>query len=466
MSAPRLGEMGADNMSLHARVVLSIALVFLVGMSGGAGLAGWHARRSIGLEVGAGLARGQQTLRRAFDGVSRSDHPARDLEQMVATFDGDRHVRALLLSDDGRVVAASRPFAPSRAAPRWFSRFMQTSLAPVRVATPAEVRGFSAIVLQSAPVSDVGDVWLEFSDVAGSLAVVCVLGFGLIYLTIGRALRPLQDISESFVLIGSGDYRARVRERGPSELSRLARGFNSMAGRLAAMETRNRVLEDQLLTLQEEERADLARDLHDEIGPYLFAVNVDAAMVGQLAHDRRLSEIPDRLASIQEAVAHMQSQVRDILGRLRPTRAVELGLNAAIDDMVAFWRARHGDIAFDVRLLEDEGLADEAQKETIYRVVQESLNNAVRHGRPTRIEVDVSLAPSGEIVTRISDNGAARMKPPNPSRHGQSGFGLIGMRERVTASGGAVSIDRGDPNGGWTVVARLPSIGRSPVASV
>jgi two-component system, NarL family, sensor histidine kinase UhpB len=449
-------------MSLRARVVLSVALVFLIGAGGGAGLAGWHARQAIDQELRAGLFGGQQTLRRAFDGLDRSDHPARDLAQMVAAFDGDRHVRALLLSDQGRVVAASQPFASGRLAPDWFDRLMRGDLAPVRVTTPHGVAGFSAIVLQSVPANDVGDVWLEFSDVAGSLAVVCALGFALVYLTIGRALQPLRDVSESFLRIGSGDYGARVRERGPPELSHLARGFNGMAARLAAMETRNRALEEQLLTLQDEERADLARDLHDEIGPYLFAVNVDAAMVGQLAQDRRLEEIPDRLASIQAAVGHMQSHVRDILGRLRPTRAVELGLNAAIDDMVRFWRDRRGDIAFDVRLIEDESLIDEAQKETIYRVVQESLNNAVRHGRPDRIEVAVSQDASGQTITRISDNGAVKPISSKRERLAQSGFGLIGMRERVAASGGVLSIDHGTPGQGWTVIARLPATAARP----
>jgi len=148
--------------------------------------------------------------------------------------------------------------------------------------------------------------------------------------------------------------------------------------------------------------------------------------------------------------------VRDILGRLRPTRAVELGLNAAIDDMVAFWRARHGDITFEVHLLEDETLLDEAQKETVYRVVQESLNNAVRHGRPNRIEVAVSPGAAGEVITRISDNGSAKTQPADPGRFDQSGFGLIGMRERVAASGGSLSTGRDAPDGGWSVVARLP----------
>jgi two-component system sensor histidine kinase UhpB len=444
-------------MSLRARVVLSIALVFLSGAGGGAGLAGWHARQSIGQELRAGLAGGQQTLRRAFESLPRSDHPARDLRQLVATFDGDRHVRALLLSDKGAIVATSQPFASGRTVPGWFDRFMRASLTPIFVSTPPEVRGFSAIVLQSVPANDVGDVWQEFSDVALALVVVCGLGFGLIYFTIGQALRPLRDLSDSFLRIGSGDYGARVRERGPPELSHLARGFNSMAGRLAAMEKRNRTLEEQLLTLQDEERADLARDLHDEIGPYLFAVNVDAATVGQLVQDHRPEDIPDRVASIQAAVGHMQSHVKEILGRLRPPRAVELGLNAAIDDLVTFWRGRHDDIAFDVRLLEDESLIDEAQKETIYRVVQEGLNNAVRHGGPTRIEVDVRQGADGMVAARIADDGASRTRAAPGERTEQSGFGLIGMRERVAASGGALTIDKGAAGEGWTVTAHLPS---------
>jgi two-component system sensor histidine kinase UhpB len=447
-------------MSLRARVVLSIALVFLLGAGGGAGLAGWHARRSIDQELRAGLASGQQTLTRAFGGLAQSDRPSRDLVQLVAAFDGDRHVQAVLVTSRGRVAATSQPFQPDRRAPAWFERFMRTRLDAVRAPTPPGVAGFSAIVLRSAPASDVADVWLEFSDVALALALVCVFGFGLVYLSIGRALRPLRDIADSFVLIGSGDYGARVRERGPPELSHLARGFNSMAGRLAAMETRNRALEEQLLTLQDEERADLARDLHDEIGPYLFAVNVDAAVVGQLAQDRRLDEIPERLSSIQAAIGHMQSQVRDILGRLRPTRAVELGLNAAIDDMVAFWRGRHADIAFDVRLLEDESVVDEAQKETIYRVVQESLSNAVRHGRPGRIEVAISRGSAGEVITRIADDG--RPKSATAPGSDQSGFGLIGMRERVAASGGTLSVDRGGGAEGWTIIARLPAATPAP----
>jgi signal transduction histidine kinase len=94
-------------------------------------------------------------------------------------------------------------------------------------------------------------------------------------------------------------------------------------------------------------------------------------------------------------------------------------------------------------------------------VIQESLNNAVRHGRPGRISVAMSLGAEGEVITRISDDGAAT-KPADPARLDQSGFGLIGMRERVTASGGSLSIDQDGPDGGWSVVARVPATAPAP----
>jgi two-component system sensor histidine kinase UhpB len=144
--------------------------------------------------------------------------------------------------------------------------------------------------------------------------------------------------------------------------------------------------------------------------------------------------------------------VRDILGRLRPTELIELGLNAAIDELVAFWSARQPGIAFSVRVPDDEALplADEI-RETIYRVIQEALNNAVRHGRPGRIEIVVARTEDGDILAQVTDDGAPSGKPQGV------GFGLRGMRERVAAAGGRLTIGRGLDGGGrgWSVAALL-----------
>ena len=436
-------------MSLRVRVVAAIALVLLLGAVAGVGVAGWQARQALREELTAALTGGRQTVASAFEDLPRSDHPARDLRQLVDTFDGNRHLAAALKDDRGDVIVASR-LTPAMAAPAWFGALLRTPAPVERIAAP--VAGRETIVLTPVFANDVGALWAEFVDLAVVLAVSLAIGSAVVWLTVGRALRPLADFSAAFVRIGSGDYGAKVREEGPQELTRLGRGVNDMARRLGAIEARNRGLEEQLRTLQDEERADLARDLHDEIGPHLFAANVDAAMARRLIDEGRPDQALEQLVAIQAAVGHMQALVRDILGRLRPTELIELGLTAAIGELVAFWRARHPSVRFAVRTPPDEADIDEPLRETAYRVIQESLNNAVRHGRPERIDIDVTVAPDGEVTVCVADDGAPSGRPDG------AGYGLIGMRERVAAARGELIVTRGEA-GGWTVIARLPAGG-------
>ncbi len=435
-------------MSLRARVLAGIALVLAVSLVVGVACALWVGRLSLRDELGAGIVGGRQTIEAAFVETPRPTGSA--LRQLVATFDGNRHVSAALIALDGRVAIASRPFATAHAAPGWFRALLDPKLPPVTIALPAASAQYANVRLTSAPEDDVSDVWLQFCNVAAIVAIACAAAYGLIYVTIGRALRPLKQLSSGFTRVGAGDYRVRIEESGPPEVSSLANAFNAMAADLSAMQSKNRALEDQLTRLQDEERADLARDLHDEIGPHLFAVNVDASMVAQLAAAGRNGEIDDQVKSIQRGVAHMQKLVRDILGRLRPTPVTELGFAAAIDDLVAFWRVRQPEVRFDVMtgLAEDE--LSEATVETLYRVVQEGLSNAVRHGRPSRVEVFVGSGEDDDVVARVRDDGAGQ-----PAAGGKPGFGLSGMRERVQALGGTLAVERG-AGCGWTVTARVP----------
>jgi two-component system sensor histidine kinase UhpB len=454
--APKAPQEADENrMSLRARVLIAFALVLAISLAVGVGFSGWEARQSLRDELTAGMLGGRQTIDSAF---AQAKPTAGDLTQLIATFDGNRHVSAALIAPDGRVAVASRPFATAHAAPGWFRALLDPRIAATTIALPSPTAAYAAIRLTSAPEDDVGDAWLQFCNVLAVAALACASAFGLIYLTIGRALRPLKDLSSGFSRVGAGDYRVRVAESGPSEVAGLARAFNGMAADLAAMQGRNRALEDQLTRLQDEERADLARDLHDEIGPHLFAVNVDASMIGQLAAAGRTVEIAPQVQAIQRGVAHMQKLVRDILGRLRPTAVTELGFEAAVGDLVAFWRERAPDIAFDLEIgLDEAGLSD-ATLETLYRVVQEALSNAIRHARPGRVEIFVGPDGAGQLVARVRDDGAGA----SPAAE-KMGFGLPGMRERVEALGGALSVDR-DAERGWCVTAALPAERRAAAA--
>lgn len=433
-------------MSLRLRVLAAIALVVAPGAAAGLVFAGWLSRQTLRAELQAAMDGGRQTVSRAFDDLPRSDQPDRHLRQLIATFDGNRHLSAALYDPRGVLVEASRPPVPAHGAPSWFTALLDPRLAERRVGAP----GGSSIVLTPAPQNDVGDAWLQFGDALAVLGVVGLVGAVLVYVTIGRALRPLRELSGAFGRVGSGDYDARVEESGPAELVRLARRFNGMASDLSAMRRRTRLLEEQILKLQDEERAELARDLHDEIGPHLFAVNIDAAMLGQSLAAGREQEAAQRVRAIQAAVGHMQRQVRDILSRLRPAQLVELGLDAAIGELVQFWRARRPDIAFSVELAVDEAALPDSVQETVYRIIQEGLSNAVRHGQPGRIEIAVRAGEAGDVTVRVADDGIGRRGPVV-----ESGFGLVGMRERVEAVGGSLSIQPG-ASGGWSILARAP----------
>ena len=213
-----------------------------------------------------------------------------------------------------------------------------------------------------------------------------------------------------------------------------------MAERLAEIDERNRALEAQLLTIQDEERAEIARDLHDEIGPHLFAVALDADMIGQMHKQGETQAIPDQVRSIQSAVSYMQRQVRELIARLRPTRAAELGLEAAIGDLVTFWQARQPEVEFVSELDGADTYVPEPLRDVIYRVVQEFVANALRHAQTTRLSI---------AVTRTSDRGYCHRSEPRRVRNRRPtdlpGLGLVSMRERVQAAGGSLAYRPSEP---------------------
>jgi two-component system sensor histidine kinase UhpB len=334
---------------------------------------------------------------------------------------------------------------PRKAAPSWFAGSLRSDLQPVNVKVP--VGAGDVLTLRPEPTNDIAALWSATVDAAGVFIIAAALGLTLIYWVIGRALAPLADLSRGLGAIGASGYRERVREEGPPELRSLQVGFNAMAERLAEIDERNRGLEAQLLTIQDEERAEIARDLHDEIGPHLFAVALDADMIGRSASAGDTRTIEDQVRSIQSAVSHVQRQVRELIARLRPTRAAELGLEAAVGDLVSFWQARQPDLRFVTQLDEADVHVPEPLRDVIYRVVQESVANAVRHAETKQLSIAVTRE-SKRVAVAVENHGV-----PKPSKSELPGLGLASMRERVHAAGGALSIDR--RNEGWTVLAEF-----------
>ena len=442
-------------MPLRVRLIALIGLVLLASLACGSVLVGWHAASSVRTELRAALDVGANTIRNGLAELVRTNDRSDELRHLVSTFNGNRHVRATLLDARDQPLAASALFVPTQQVPAWFRRLIGREPGAVRLPVSPAGEGGGAILLQADPINEIGEVWAESRDAVLVLAGFALLSALLICAVIGRALRPLENLSSAFEQIGKGDYHGRVPERGPPELTRLADGFNLMTQRLATVAAQNRRLNERLLTLQAEERADLARDLHDEIGPLLFAVDMTAATIERLAGSDRAGDIPTHVRSIHDAVGRVQRHVRAILGRLRPISAV--GLETAIGRLTAFWQSRRPDIAFAVDVSVDEDRIGDDLKDTIYRVVQEGVSNAIRHGKPARVAIAVAHGDADAIRVEVTDDGIG-MATDEMTVRGPAQLGLVGMRERVMAMAGSLSIEQGLEGRGLALVASLPCL--------
>jgi two-component system sensor histidine kinase UhpB len=448
-------------MSLRLRLIVLVTVVLVLSLALGSLIAFFNASRSVRTEMRSALQVGRQTIENAEDDLAASPDPRHDLGNLVASFKGNRHVRVALSGAAGAQAAPVVERSPFGQAPPWFVRLIGVAPASERVPIALAGRPYATVDIQTDPNNEILEVWNQFGDSMIVLALFCGQTVILIYLSIGRALRPLDRLGAALEQVGHGAYRTRLEGRLAPELSRLRDSFNRMAERLAAVDADNRRLNARLLTLQEEERGELARDLHDEVSPFLFAINIDIANLSRLLREGRAAEAPPHLESIAEAVGHLQSEVRSMLGRLRPPGLAEFGLGEAVRSMVGFWRRRHPGIDFEVAIAPDCDRLGTLIGTTAYRIVQECVSNSVRHGNPARIEVRIERLPAdrgegGEVQLDVSDDGCGMGESTG------AGLGLTGIAERVEATGGRLTLSN-RPGGGLSLSAVLPC-GPRPLA--
>ncbi|HTT98849.1 MAG TPA: histidine kinase [Rhizomicrobium sp.] len=430
-------------MSLKLRLTVSIAISFLLALLLGGGLAVLRAKQSVQTEMQAALQSGADIVADAPKSTPS------DLANIVRSFDGVRHLRVTLRNPAGQVVARSRLAGPPRAAPDWFAASIAPVSASARIAGPPQPAGWT-LALATDPGNEIAEVWGQTRDALAALIVFCVGVGALTYLLVGRSLRFLPGFGQALGRVAEGDYGTQLDESGPPEFARLASGFNQMAFRLSQYERENKNLQRQMTEIQEEDRAEIARDLHDEVGPLLFSINVDAVAMPELAASRDVAAVKERAGRIGEAAGQIQQRVKAILRQLKPIDVLDFGLDMAIRELISFWQARFPAMQLSFRNGLDDIALDRAQEEVIYRVIQESLSNAVRHGRPKSIDVVLTHAP-GEIVLTVADDGRG-LPSPRPAR----GNGINGMTERVQNLGGAVSVQNSTSTRGVTVRAVLP----------
>lgn len=222
----------------------------------------------------------------------------------------------------------------------------------------------------------------------------------------------------------------------------------------------NRLLARRLLEVQEEERRHLARELHDEIGQCLTAIQAETELIR-----RRVGADDAEIATSTDAIQALSSNIYDtvhtMLQRMRPAALDNLGLVEALSDTIDAWQKREPDTRVDFQHCGQLTDLGEAVNITLFRAVQECLTNVASHAAASQVWIEL-IGPDAandhrlpghadqSVTLVVKDNGCAW----SPGGQ-QAGFGLIGMRERVESLSGRFMLEA-DPGQGVTVTVVVP----------
>jgi signal transduction histidine kinase len=228
---------------------------------------------------------------------------------------------------------------------------------------------------------------------------------------------------------------------------RLAETFATRAA--LAVDLSERIAQDALrrvVEAQELERRRLARELHDETGQALTSI-----LLGLKALEERTADEASRAATeeLRELVVSTLQDVRRLAVELRPTALDDFGLVAALERLSGSFAEQTG-ISVDFQTaLADERLPEEVET-ALYRIVQESLTNVVKHARARRVSILLARR-EGAVKAVVEDDGRGF----DPAELAGDGFGLVGMRERLALLGGRLEVESG-PEAGTTIAAEVP----------
>jgi len=299
--------------------------------------------------------------------------------------------------------------------------------------------------------------WRHVSVVVG-VAAAMALGIALLAtLMIGQALIPARTIIDGLRRLQQGDLGWRLPGFRTVEFNLIARAVNELAGELARTNAARTALTARLFQVQEEERRALARDLHDEFGQRLTATAALAASIETGAAPER-TDLADDARAIVRIQKQMMENLRNALVRLRSQDIEEIGLEATLRQLVLDHNMRAAsDAVFRLNVSGKLATLPKQVAIDIYRIAQECLTNAVRHGSPTEVQLSVERTAIGDetIAVTVEDDGggdAARL-----DRH--QGHGILGIRERIAARGGSLSIRQAAR--GVRVSAIMPVSGQS-----
>ena len=343
-----------------------------------------------------------------------------------------RHLTIQLLDKNKNIIDENFVNKESNLSPIWFQNVLDLyskDLNPLDIPLLQYGETIGSVLITPNPIYEYDEIWQQFKNGLLIAAIFFVFVNIAIYFLFEKIIAPIENLIRSFHNLEQGHYKKNNESFGISELDILRVKLNQLIGKLKKNDDKIHQLNQKLIGIQEQEKKEISRDLHDEIGQSLAAIQVQAAAIKTMQKSKNSLNQAD---SIIQTTKDLMGQTRNLIKRLSLSIIDDLGLEDSLIDLYSSWIKKSGYKNAHCRIsLPNHKQFSNLLKETIFRLTQEALTNINKHARPKKIDISIQEIKKSIHMEFINDGIVSKNKKTN-------GIGLLGMAERVANLSGTM----------------------------
>ena len=408
-------------MSLKLRLILIVNLLLFIAIFIGFFSVVFTSKNAVRSEIESSLKLAEFSIK---SGIQKNPDLYLFQDNLLGLKDLDliRHLSIQLLDRDGNIIDENKNLNTEVYIPMWFQNTLDIYSKDLEILDfPLMQYGdqIGAVKVIPNPIYEYDEIWQQFKNGL----IIAMLFFVFVNLSIfflfGKIISPINLLIQGFRNLEQGKYKNNKENFGISELDILRVKLNQLTIKLKKNDKRIHELNQKLISIQEQEKKEISRDLHDEIGQSLAAIQVQAAAIKT---SRKANAQADLIISTTK---DLMQQTRNLIKRLSLSIIDDLGIEDALIDLIKNWSRRTLCKNINVNVdLPDSKIFKSQLNETVYRLTQEALTNMSKHSRPK--EVLISVQRNGNVIHLCFMNNGILKRTKKTG-----GIGILGMQERV-----------------------------------
>ena len=322
--------------------------------------------------------------------------------------------------------------------PAWFINIIESLsdeifFSKINLEQRGELTGY--ILIKPEPIFEYSEIWQQIKVGLWIIVSFLVLINFVVLLLFSHMIKPINKIIEGFEKLEAGNFKSKISKSNILELDIIGKKFNSMIDNLRKSNNKIHKLSQNLIDVQEQEKSELARDLHDELGQSLTALQAEAASISKTTKKKSRDEA---IFNVIKLSKNMMLSTREIIKKLNLGLIEDLGFESALIELFENWKRRFKGVTFEYSI-DKKAIKKITKKRAahLYRIFQEALTNIAKHSSPKKIQISVKYTDKIDRTKILISNDGFSNDSSN-----QDGLGLIGIAERVDQIKGTLEISK------------------------